>query len=548
MDRLSELPDSTVHHILSYLTAKEAARTSILSTRWKGLYTSFPVLDFHDSYTYFMEQDLATINPAMFYHSNLEKVIEIFRERVSRFIEFVDDFLLRFCQFELCMQKFRLLIGLLDVEGSSAILDRWIGLAIEKKVEELDFNILAHRRTLYNLPQTLFSSGESVTALKLGGCKLEQVPSDAPMRLHSLKSLTLKEACIKEEILHKFISQCPSLEDLFLLDCWGFRDICVSDACKLKIMSIRESYNELQSIKVAVSSLQQFILGSEYPRGPIVIDMDGCPNLKVLQLSNVAFTDQEFHRLISKFPLLEDLNVGNCDLLERIAISSLLLKRLSIGLCFSLKEIDVDTPNLLSFCYDNYPIPVALINAPCPWKVGFVTQVWGTDTSDTRWYLNMKEFLGASNQIEYLSFYGHGNKNSFSFDEFRKSSPSPPCEVGNLYLQLEEPSLNYAVFLDGVLGICYPKTLSVAKSYATNRTSIKWLYDILINREANCCDFHDIKCWRHYLKDVKVGSFIPCKDKNPVHMDNLIDAVPELPDGTFCFHLDWCLPIPMQKA
>jgi len=36
-DRLSDLPDPILHHILSLLDTKEAFQTSILSTRWKNL-------------------------------------------------------------------------------------------------------------------------------------------------------------------------------------------------------------------------------------------------------------------------------------------------------------------------------------------------------------------------------------------------------------------------------------------------------------------------------------------------------------------------------
>ncbi|MFQ6650487.1 hypothetical protein Gotur_022574 [Gossypium turneri] len=39
-DRLSELPDNVILHIMSSLPMKEAVRTCLLSTRWKDLFTS----------------------------------------------------------------------------------------------------------------------------------------------------------------------------------------------------------------------------------------------------------------------------------------------------------------------------------------------------------------------------------------------------------------------------------------------------------------------------------------------------------------------------
>ncbi|XP_003598684.3 F-box/LRR-repeat protein At4g14096 [Medicago truncatula] len=43
-DRLSDLPDSILHHILSLLDTKQAFQTSILSTRWKNLPNHIPTL------------------------------------------------------------------------------------------------------------------------------------------------------------------------------------------------------------------------------------------------------------------------------------------------------------------------------------------------------------------------------------------------------------------------------------------------------------------------------------------------------------------------
>ncbi|XP_061342278.1 F-box/FBD/LRR-repeat protein At5g53840-like isoform X2 [Gastrolobium bilobum] len=47
-DRLSHLPDEVIHRILSSLDAKIAVQTSVLSMRWRYLWTSLQVLNFHD--------------------------------------------------------------------------------------------------------------------------------------------------------------------------------------------------------------------------------------------------------------------------------------------------------------------------------------------------------------------------------------------------------------------------------------------------------------------------------------------------------------------
>ncbi|CAD6341488.1 unnamed protein product [Miscanthus lutarioriparius] len=44
-DRLSSLPDCLLHTIMSFLQARQAVQTCMLSTRWRHLWRSVPCLD-----------------------------------------------------------------------------------------------------------------------------------------------------------------------------------------------------------------------------------------------------------------------------------------------------------------------------------------------------------------------------------------------------------------------------------------------------------------------------------------------------------------------
>ncbi|CAN1224551.1 F-box/FBD/LRR-repeat protein At4g00160 [Linum grandiflorum] len=45
VDRLSELPDCILNHILSFLITKDAVKTSVLSRRWRSVWKDVPVID-----------------------------------------------------------------------------------------------------------------------------------------------------------------------------------------------------------------------------------------------------------------------------------------------------------------------------------------------------------------------------------------------------------------------------------------------------------------------------------------------------------------------
>ena len=57
MDRISELPEVIIHHILSFLSTKAVAKTSLLSKRWKSFTISYPILEFNENYYQCLEKN-----------------------------------------------------------------------------------------------------------------------------------------------------------------------------------------------------------------------------------------------------------------------------------------------------------------------------------------------------------------------------------------------------------------------------------------------------------------------------------------------------------
>ncbi|KAH9666040.1 putative F-box/FBD/LRR-repeat protein [Citrus sinensis] len=505
VDQISDLPPSIIHHIMTYLSAKEVTRTSILSTSWNQFQNSFPILDF-DLMNFIVRIEIVNI-----------KFLE-------KFIMFVDTFLHQFSNLKVCMQKLRIYVCPLDVEGSSPLFDKWIELATENGLEVLDFMVIADENTYYALPQTIFSA-KLLTSLKLVGCKLE-LPS---FTVSFLKAITLQNVYINDQMVQSLICGCPLLEDLFFGSCFGLKFLCISGAYKLKILMMKAlSY---ESVEILAPSLQE-----------LTLSFFSCAHLKKLLLSEFPLNDRELHHLISKCPLLEDLSISHCHSLGRIMISSNKLEHLLISSCYGLNALDVDAPRLLSFIFDLNPIPIISTNALCPWNVTLDCD----SNLDCDWFLSLKEFLGASSQIERLCIDFSSVEVVFNLDELRRCYPSLPLQVETMDLCVSVEPSKYEILLDGIFCICNPRNLIFFCVLECERGFVTWLFDRLQNRNTNCCNDLHIKCWRHYLKDVKVEQFEPIRGCE-INVDELMDRGFMIPKGELWLRLDWCFPVLGEK-
>ncbi|KAK9229107.1 hypothetical protein WN944_022064 [Citrus x changshan-huyou] len=552
-DHISDLPTFIIHHIMSFLSPKDVVRTGILSTTWRKFQTSFPVLDF-DQNNFLVKSRVKRVLPF-----NLEDMMsrKNFCKSLRKFIRFVDASLHRFCELGFPMQKLRISVSLLEVKESSPLFDKWVELAMENGVKELDFEVITDKNSVNALPQTIFSA-KLLTSLKLFGCKLEQ-PSHCA-NLQSLKKLSLDEVYVNDQMVQSLVRECRVLEDLSFFYCFGLKRLRISEAHKLKSLILRFTYQELESVEIAVPSLQQLELS--FSRVPRLLDVAECPHLRKLVLFLPHFNDQEFHPLISKFPLLEDLSIISLETLERIMISSNRLMHLEVYNCSGLNRINVDAPNLVSFDFEDNPIPIVSTNAPCPLNVLFSN----FGDIDTHWYLNLMEFIGAFNQIGELHLSLNYKQVLFNIDEFRSCHPSLPLQVESLSLFMESFSLymdvvpsEYEILLDGLFWIFYPKNLCLSPENWRYRPFVMmyplednsdelmdrwpllpqgdlwlrldwcfpWFYDHLRNRSTNCSNGRQIKCWRHFLKGINVESFDPLRESS---------------EGDLWLRLDWCFP------
>ncbi|KAL0332942.1 UNVERIFIED_CONTAM: F-box/LRR-repeat protein [Sesamum calycinum] len=183
VDRISSLPDSVICHILSFLPTKDAAATSMLSTKWKHIFPLTPnlKLEFDDSG---MRKDLFASFVDRVLHVDLRDATHVHAIKIWCRGEYKDR------------------------------LKSWISAAVRLNVQSLDFKFLIQSPKWF---ANEISKCTRLTTLKLTNspiCVLES------LSLPTLKVLNLEwVGLFNETTISNLLSGCPVLEELIMVDC-----------------------------------------------------------------------------------------------------------------------------------------------------------------------------------------------------------------------------------------------------------------------------------------------------------------------------------------
>ncbi|KAL8489622.1 hypothetical protein ACS0TY_025508 [Phlomoides rotata] len=210
IDRLSVLPDSLLVRILSFLYMKEAARTSVLSKRWKFLWAELPGLEFLDDYWVSSTRTEKTLK----FVSWVNRTIDI---RKGNYLE---KFQIK-CNYDKCFAS--------DV-------DTWVEFSVKNEVKVLSLMLYPGMVNDYKPPQMMYSCS-SLTALRLKGCIMAY---EGAIEWQSLTDLTLSYVQLNQHLLDEILSSCPVLNSLALVECWGFNRLEVNSIC-LNRLTVEES-------------------------------------------------------------------------------------------------------------------------------------------------------------------------------------------------------------------------------------------------------------------------------------------------------------------
>lgn len=227
-DRISVLPESIIHYILSFLPTKKAVVTSVLSSSWKFHWKFVHNLDFND--------DLR--------HSSKKVALQ----KKGPFLDFVNKF---FCFNSVSnIQRFSLTCR----ECDAAHLNEWISNAVRRRVHEL---ILSIENPPSQFPYRFFSS-ESLSILKISMHIILNVPHS--IHLSSLKVLHLENiSFVPNQPVQEATLSCPVLEEFVLCSCtWGrikTVNVSVPVLQRLTMEECSSDYLPDRVIKINASSL-----------------------------------------------------------------------------------------------------------------------------------------------------------------------------------------------------------------------------------------------------------------------------------------------------
>ena len=214
MDRVSNLPDEVLCHILSFLTTKEAALTSILAKRWRNLLAFLPYLTFDDS---------------AFLHPGEGKRDR--QEIIQSFMNFVDRVMS--LQGNSPLKKFSLkCLTVVD----TVRLDSWISSALARGVSDLDLAIILdydededEDDNYYQLSPKCFECS-TLVSLRIDCGSNIAVAADR-VSLPLLKTLVLDSVPVCPNEFETLLRALPSLEELQLVEVM-WKDMYVSVTVK----------------------------------------------------------------------------------------------------------------------------------------------------------------------------------------------------------------------------------------------------------------------------------------------------------------------------
>ncbi|XP_024641042.1 F-box/LRR-repeat protein At3g26922 isoform X2 [Medicago truncatula] len=245
IDRINQLPNSLLHHILSFLPTKTCVQTTpLVSRKWRNLWKNLEALDFCDS-----------SSPQIYEFDNDEQFL-IFSVFVNTVLTLRKSRVVR----KFCLSCYHVQ---LDPFYNHSI-DTWINATIGPNLEEFHLTLLT-AAGFNRVPLSLFSC-PNLVSLSFNDYIILQLQDNSKICLPSLKLLQLLDMYnLDLNSVNALLSGCPVLENL----------------------EISFAPESLATLRLSSSTLKRLKIDVENEVGAY-LEIDA-PDLKYLSLTNIMF-------------------------------------------------------------------------------------------------------------------------------------------------------------------------------------------------------------------------------------------------------------------
>ncbi|KAK7339164.1 hypothetical protein VNO77_19815 [Canavalia gladiata] len=346
-DIISTLPDHLLVKILSFLNIKEAATSSILSTRWRHLFASIPNITLEFFPLQLPQYELSQMCKFINFGNS------IFGQRNGASIRKF-EIMLRACK------KFP--------EEYKSSIEWWVSEAVSCEVQQLAIFSWGSPITKHTIQTTIFTC-KTLVSLNLSNIKSVKLKG---IRLPLLKELRLDVYLDDEDSLYELLQDCPLLEEVNLvID--SDKDVSkqlsrsgIFQCERLVTLSLLLRFSSLAYFPDSVClpnlkalNLERFILSLDKGDQALEFFINSCPALQELHLNGLCFPNYPsgtlFVRISSpklKFLLLSTLD----DFMLRTDMHSVVIQSTSLECLVyksrgEIRRLILNAPNLRYFDY-----------------------------------------------------------------------------------------------------------------------------------------------------------------------------------------------------
>ncbi|PWA72016.1 F-box domain, Leucine-rich repeat domain, L domain-like protein [Artemisia annua] len=474
-DRISQLPESIIHHILSYLySPKDLVRMSILSTYWFGITASFPILIFN--FSRFKEVLKSSGIP-----------YDTKKDISDTFFKYVKYTVSRFYEQNVSVHTFNLNTSSLDPTEVD-IINRCLEMTIKKGVKVLVINInywahlSSHPHQRYCVPNILLTA-TSLTSLTLSNCVLP-LSLMVDVKFKCLKLLCLSWITLNDEVIKRLTTSCPLLEELAVIYCVGLKRFCVHGLLYLQKVQI-QCRREVERIEIDAPNLCYICLSdsddTDDKEAPPSMNLASCK-----KLTKVCYHGIGLPGMLSNFPFIEDLFLHLPDECERLNMSNHSLRTFMLDSKCEFDKIDVDTPNLQLFGFTDDSCNYSRMKtnqAPSKACIKWDCDVFIND----HWFQELRQFLDKKTRFKELKL--HINVGCVEPIE-REVIQWPPIEFEHVELEAKEFEIVkfYLRVVNGLLWCCRPQSLTLIIDFSLLKfeeweSVVKKTYEKLLQQE-----------------------------------------------------------------